>query len=89
VIEYIEASKTDIALANQLAHEILGRSLDELPPPTRRLLQCIHQLVLDTMQREGLRQNEVRFTRRDVREAAGLSDKQVRVHLDRLGGCRI
>jgi DNA primase len=26
----------DIALANRLAHEVLGRSLDELPPQTRR-----------------------------------------------------
>ena len=28
----------DIAIANRLAHEVLGRSLDELPPQTRRLL---------------------------------------------------
>ncbi len=84
VIEYIEVTKNDIALANQLAHEISGRSLDELPPPTRRLLQCLNQLVKEEMDSEGLRWNEVRFTRREVREVAGLSDKQVRVHLDRL-----
>lgn len=83
-IEYIEVTKSDIALANHLAHDILGRSLDELPPPTRRVLQSVYQLVQDAMQKESLRQHEVRFTRRDVREAAGLSDKQVRVHLDRL-----
>jgi DNA primase len=84
VIEYIEATLDDIALANRLAHDILGRSLDELPPPTRQLLQHLHALVADKQKAEGLRQNEVRFTRREVREAAGLSDKQVRVHLDRL-----
>ena len=83
-IEYIEATLDDIALANQLAHDILGRSLDELPPPTRRLLECLHTLVADKMKAESLRQNEVRFTRREVREAAGLSDTQVRTHLDRL-----
>ena len=33
---YIEATIGDIALANRLAHEVLGRSLDELPPQTRR-----------------------------------------------------
>lgn len=83
-IEYIEATLDDIALANQLAHDILGRSLDELPPPTRQLLQHLHTLVAEKHQAEGLRQSEVRFTRREVREAAGLSDKQVRVHLERL-----
>jgi DNA primase len=35
---FIEVTLDDIALANELAPEILGRSLDELPPQTRRLL---------------------------------------------------
>ncbi len=83
-IEYIEVTLDDIALANELAHEILGRSLDELPPPTRGLLKQLYALVADKIKTESLRQNEVRFTRREVREAIGLSDKQVRVHLDRL-----
>jgi hypothetical protein len=30
-------------LANQLAPEVLGRSLDELPPQTRRLLGSIRE----------------------------------------------
>ena len=34
----------DIALANRLALELLGRSLDELPPQTRRLLETIKGL---------------------------------------------
>ena len=83
-IEYIEVTLNDIALANQLAHDILGRSLDELPPPTRCLLECLYALVARKIKTENLRQNEVRFTRREVREAAGLSDTQVRTHLDRL-----
>ena len=37
-LEYIEVTLDDIAVANRLAHEVLGRSLDELPPQTRRLL---------------------------------------------------
>jgi len=84
VIEYIEVTRADIALANNLAHEILGHSLDELPPPTRQLLQHLHRLVADKLKAEGLRQNEVRFTRRDIREASGLSNSQVSVHLARL-----
>jgi DNA primase len=37
-IEYVEVTPADIALANRLAHEVLGRSLDELPPQTRQVL---------------------------------------------------
>ena len=44
-IEYIEVQPSDIKLANKLAHEILGRSLDELPPQTRKLLKEIQQMV--------------------------------------------
>ena len=42
---FIEVTLDDIALANELAPEILGRSLDELPPQTRRLLGYIRELV--------------------------------------------
>ena len=41
-LAYIEATKADIALANSIAHEVLGRTLDELPPQTRRLLILLH-----------------------------------------------
>ena len=44
-IEYIEVTAADIARANALAHEVLGSSLDELPPQTRRLLTALHELV--------------------------------------------
>src|SRR5690606_7787281 len=37
-VEYIEVTEADIALANRLAHAVLGRSLVELPPQTRRVL---------------------------------------------------
>jgi predicted RNase H-like HicB family nuclease len=45
VLTYIEATREDILLANQLAHAVLGRSLDELPPGTRRLLSLIEAHV--------------------------------------------
>jgi hypothetical protein len=41
---YIEVDREDIRLANQLAHEILGHSLDELSRPAYELLT-----LLDTM----------------------------------------
>jgi DNA primase catalytic core len=54
VIEYIEVTLEDIALANRLAHEVLGRSLDELPPQTRRVLGMIEALVTERMQQQAL-----------------------------------
>ena len=52
-LEYIEVTLEDIAVANRLAHEVLGRSLDELPPQTRRLL-----LLIDEMVSRGMRAAE-------------------------------
>jgi DNA primase catalytic core len=83
-IEYIEVSLVDIALANRLAHEVLGRSLDELPPQTRRLLGSIQALVVERAQARGIECSAVRVTRRDIRELAGLSETAVRIHTDRL-----
>ena len=45
LVRYVEVTLDDIALANRLAHEILGRTLDELPPQTRRLLGLIVEMV--------------------------------------------
>ncbi|UXI68064.1 CHC2 zinc finger domain-containing protein [Tahibacter amnicola] len=83
-VEYIEVSAADIALANRLAHDVLGRSLDELPPPTRRLLSQAVAYVDTCAQAQAIPRTGVRFTRRALREHTGLSEAQVRVHLDRL-----
>ena len=83
-IEYVEVTPADIALANRLAHEVLGRSLDELPPQTRRLLGVVRAFVAERCAALALRQSEFRFTRRELRERASLSEAQLRLHLDRL-----
>ena len=83
-IEYIEATLADIELANRIAHEVLGTSLDELPPQTRRVLSSIHALVRAKMATLGALQRDIRFSRSDVRTATGLSDTQARLHLERL-----
>jgi DNA primase len=85
-VSYIEVTLDDIALANRLAHEVLGRSLDELAPQTRRLLGHIDTLVANTCRVDALKRADVRFTRRAVREHCGWSDFQVRTHLERLVG---
>jgi DNA primase len=83
-ISYIEVTREDIALANRLAHEVLGRSLDELAPQTRRLLLCLDEMVRAICKTEGLQRRDVHVTRRQIREATGWTYDQLRVHLQRL-----
>ena len=83
-IEYIEATLVDIALANRIAHDVLGRSLDELPPQTRRLLKLIDQYVRAECARVSLKRADVRFSRRVLREAIDWGDTQLKLHLARL-----
>jgi DNA primase catalytic core len=83
-IEYIEVTLEDIAQANALAHDMLGRSLDELPPQTRGLLRALCAMVAERMHADEMTRSEVRFSRREVREATAWGDTQLRVHLDRL-----
>jgi DNA primase catalytic core len=81
---YIEVTLADISAANRIAGEVLGRSLDELPPQTRRLLRLVDEFVRQECDRLKLVRADHRFTRRDVRQHTGWTDFQVRVHLDRL-----
>jgi len=81
---YIEVTLADIIAANRIAGEVLGRSLDELPPQTRRLLRLVDEFVRQECHRLKLVRADYRFTRRDVRQHTGWTDFQVRVHLDRL-----
>ena len=82
--ECVVATLEDIAAANRLAHETLGRCLDEMPPQTRRLLALIEREVAARCAAAKMERADVRFTRRDVREASGWSNTQVHVHLSRL-----
>jgi hypothetical protein len=77
-VEYVEVKPADIALANMLARQVLGRSLDELAHPTRQLLK--HLVDLTRKAPAGARL----FTRHEVREKTGWTDWQVRVHLGQL-----
>jgi DNA primase catalytic core len=77
---FIEVTLDDIALANELAPEILGRSLDELPPQTRRLLGHIREL----MKSKKVGAGTACFSRKEIRDLCGWSLTQVSVHLERL-----
>jgi hypothetical protein len=84
LIRYVEVTLDDIAAANRLAHEVLGRTLDELPPQTRKLLQLVVTWVVERCAQLAMNQSDFRFSRRDVREAIGWGNTQLKVHLRRL-----
>src|SRR5271167_4579970 len=83
-LAYIEVTREDIATANRLCHEVLGRSLDELPPQTRRLLELLDAMVRGASAKLGVEREDVRFTRREVREHTQWGNTQTKVHLGRL-----
>jgi hypothetical protein len=94
MVECIEVTLEDIALANQIAPEVLARSLDELPPQTRRLLGHIRSLMKSkqTINAKSAKMGpgsavaggSATFSRKELREASGWSLTQVSVHLERL-----
>jgi DNA primase catalytic core len=83
-LEYIEVALDDISTANRLAHEVLGRSLDELPPQTRRLLLFLDEMVSAACERQKIERTDFRFSRKDVRAFTKWSDSQLKRHLHRL-----
>ena len=82
--DYIEATLEDIALANRLASEVLGRSLDELAPQTRRLLLQLNELVNERAKATKRARVSIRFSRREARAYTGWGQEQLRIHLGRL-----
>lgn len=84
VREYIEVTPDDIAIANRLAHEVLGRTLDELPPQTRGLLLLLDRMVMEHCLPLQMERSDYRFSRREVRDCLGWGDTQLKVHLARL-----
>jgi hypothetical protein len=84
VVEYVEVQPSDVEAANSLAASVLGRSLDELPPQTRRLLSQLEAYVAQRAEEDGCLAVEVRFTRRQLREAVKAGNTQLKLHLGRL-----
>jgi DNA primase len=83
--DHIRVTLDDIALANELAPELLGRSLDELPPQTRRVFEVIKAVVRERCEAEKIEQPAAFFSRKEVRARLGWSVTQIRAHLERLG----
>jgi len=83
-VPFIRATLDDIALANRLAPELLGRSLDELPPQTRRVFETIKAIVRARCEAEKIDSRAAFFSRREVRARLGWGITQIRAHLERL-----
>jgi len=91
--DYIETTLDDIAIANDLAHELFGHSLDDLSRPGRELVK----LISDYLDRQAgakpngkagtsskLASGAATFTRRELREAFKWGDTRLRTHLEEL-----
>jgi DNA primase len=83
-LDYIEVQLSDIAHANRLAHEVLGRTLDELPPQTRKLLKMVWQMVQRECAAQQIAVRDYRFSRKSIRDFTGWGNTQLKLHCHRL-----
>ena len=83
-VSYIEATLDDIEMANRLVEEVLGRSLDELQPQTRRLLLLVNEAVQRECGKQKIDRCDFRFSRKDVRAWTFWTDSTLKRHLARL-----
>lgn len=83
VLEYIEATAEDVALAERLMAVISGSATDELSPRTRELAHLLERYVAEQLE-QGARRRPFLFSRREIREALGWGDTQLKTHLRRL-----
>ncbi len=82
--DYIESTLDDIAIANELAHNLFGQSLDELSIPSRELLRLMGEYVSHRAAAENKQPNVIEFTRRELREAIKWTEARLRLHLGEL-----
>lgn len=83
-IEYVEVTLEDIALANELAEEILGQAMDELAPPVRGMFEAITKACRQKADELKIKVEDVQLTRREIREMTAWSDWQVRMYCQKL-----
>ncbi|MFC1851649.1 toprim domain-containing protein [candidate division CSSED10-310 bacterium] len=83
-VEYIEVLPSDIKLAYDVCCDVMGRSLDELAPQTRNLLNMQVVMVREACERLSIKQSDNRYGQKDIREYTGWSAYQVKAHMSRL-----
>ena len=83
-ITCVESSIEDYAIAYRLAREILGFSLDDLKKHARDLLDKIGEMVRQESRETGQIEEEITFTRRQIREFTGWPDYQIKTYIKQL-----
>ena len=74
----------DYARAYELAHEILGFTLDDLKKHARELLEQIQAMVANQAKDTEALPEDLLFTRREIREFTGWPDHQIKAHIKQL-----
>ena len=82
--DYIETTLDDIAIANDLAGELFGPSLDDLSAPSRDLLRLTRGFVQERATAMKVASEKIEFSRRELGEALGWSEYRLRIHLREL-----
>jgi DNA primase len=82
--DYIETTLDDIAIANELAHQLFGQSQDDLSFPSRQLLGLVGDYVSRRAVELKTEPGKVEFTRRELREAIKWTEARLRLHLGEL-----
>ncbi len=84
VVEYVEVTEDDLAVADRLTAAVVSRGSGDLPPMTKRMLDMIDLMVSEAAGKSGVDPMHVRFTRREARERLGIGSTQAWTHLRRL-----
>lgn len=84
LVTYLEATDADVALAEDLCTRVLARDTEALAPQARRLYEMIRRYAEHHAGEDGVPSAGVEFTRRQLRQLLGWSDRQVRSATDRL-----
>jgi len=90
-VPFVTVDMEDLRIANELANEILGKSLDELSRPSRSLLMLLDEMA-EAIEKRLKKENDdhtpkrtsISFSRRDVREFTGWTNTRLHIHLKEL-----
>jgi len=89
--EYIEVDREDLRIADELAREILGKTLDDLNSVSRDLLFQIEKMVqartealTDDEKGFNPRRADITFTRREIREYTRWPHTRVKRYIEQL-----
>lgn len=83
-IGYIEATLWDYEIACELMEPILLKTLNGYGEKPLELLKGVIEMVKVRSEKERKQLNEIIFTRRDIEEYLGWSEKQVKDHIRKL-----